>query len=232
MSTKYELCLNIELDIDNRALEYAKDANSKTVLDITSIDSKIFIFQQEVRQWLFESIRTLIDKDIKFITNSPLPVSFKHGIFILFGIFSYIEKMQKYRGDQCPNGNNFCSGYLVKNGIKRIFADEPTIMSLGDSELQDIVKKTRNSLMHEAMIGDDVLLNYSSDEFIAPISIHKSDNEIEIRIAPILIFQKICQDFDNYIEILSNGEDENLRNKFIEKFNAIYQKEIEILTSE
>ncbi len=229
ISSSYELCLNIEIDTNNKTLFYIIDENAKIPLDITDLESKTIIFEQEVRGWLFQSIEELLAKDIEFIQNSTHKVSFKHGIFILFGIFSYIEKMQKYRGDLCPNNQKNCSVFLIKNGIKRLFSDEESIRNLEDDELKKVVIKTRNNLMHEAIIGDDVLLNYSSDNFISPISIHQNDNQTEIRISPILIFQKISQDFDNYLEILRNNEDENLKKKFIEKFDSVYRQEIEIL---
>ena len=55
------------------------------------------------------------------------------------------------------------------------------------------------------------------------------DDQTEIRIAPILIFEKIYQDFDNYLEVLRNNEDEDLKNKFIEKFDNVYKQEIDML---
>ncbi len=229
ISSSYELCLNIEIDTNNKTLFYIIDKNKKIPLDITNIESKIIIFEQEVKGWLFQSIEELLNKDIEFIQNSTHKVSFKHGIFILFGIFAYMEKMQLYRGDLCPGSQIFCSGHLIKNGIKRLFSDEVTIAELSEDELKKVVIKTRNNLMHEAMIGDDVLLNYSSENFISPISIHKNDNQTEIRIAPIPIFKKIHQDFDNYLEILRNSEDEDLKNKFIEKFDNVYKQEIDML---
>ncbi len=232
ISTSYELCLNIEINTNDKTLFYIIDKNTKIPLDITDLESKIIIFEQEVKGWLFNSMSELLESDINFISTSSHIVSFKHGIFILFGIFAYIEKMQHYRGDQCPDEKQkFCSGYLVKNGIKRIFSTEPTIQNINDDLLIEVVNKTRNNLMHEAMLDDDVLLNYSSNEFASPMSIHKYNGSIEIRIAPILIVEKIYQDFDNYIAILRNDDDENLKKKFIEKFDDIYRQEIEILNN-
>jgi hypothetical protein len=208
----YYLCEGIWLDPVNKTLNDRKNGNNP--LDIRNISSKILIFEREISEWLFHPMITLMSDDND---NTTLFKPFKNGIFILFGSFTYIEKMQRYRDGEPYKTSKKSPSVIIKDGFKRIFTN---IQS--GSCIDKILAPTRHTLMHEGMVGDDVLLNYGFNFDI-------QYNAGKVNINPIETLKTLRKDFDNYIEELKQGEDSQLVDNFKKVFDEIYNSEIKSL---
>ncbi len=250
ISDDYYLCLGLKLNESNKTL--IDTQNSNTILNIDNTESRILILEREVNYWLLHSMQTLVEEDKLDAENDYQYEPFRNSIFMLFGIFAYIEKMEEYRtkitiihteqrnsihkkiiiflckslGCENNKNTNLSSSKLLISGMKRIFPEE--LQGISNTKLNDIIRHTRHKMMHQAMIGDDILLNLGFDD---PIKyIHNDHLTKELRINPIKIYNKIAEDFTTYIELLRGNEDEELINSFNRNFQEVYNKEINILT--
>ena len=105
----------------------------------------------------------------------------------------------------------------MNNNIDLIFLDT-------DIDTINILKETRNQIMHTGMIGDGVLLNYIYEKEIEYIP---QNNEIKIN--PYKMLKAIEEDFENYIQKLKEPKNENnkkLIENFKKVFNSYYNDEI------
>lgn len=216
----YYLCEGIELKAKEKKLINEENPNEPLV--ITNINDKITIFEREVKQWIIHPMWTLLRDDIIIDENNKATgfkyKPFKNAIFILFGIFSYLEKVQRYHERKKKHEKTDESTDILCDGIKRIFTD------LEINNIRDIIKETRNQMMHTGMIGDGVLLNYSYEKEIAYNSKTK-----EIKINPYKILKAIEKDFEDYIQKLKDPKDtenEKLIENFKKVFNSYYNDEI------
>lgn len=67
--------------------------------------------------------------------------------FVLLGIFSYLEKMQRYHERTKKNEKLDTSTDILYKGIKKVF----TYLEINN--IRDIINETRNQMMHTGMIG-------------------------------------------------------------------------------
>ena len=207
---KYYLCLDIELDETLKTLCYRNERN----LDINNIEDQIFIFEQEVTEWLFRPIWKLLEEDNNDLKNGYKYKPFRNSIYVLFGLFAFIEKMELYRKGK----ESAPTSQTLKEGINRIFG-------LKNDKLKPLLDATRHKLSHEATIGDDTLLNLQASK---AIDIDKG----KIIINPNLMFVEIGTDYTEYLKNLrdfSNRRYDVLRKDFKKKFTKVYEKEIDIL---
>lgn len=240
----FYLCEGIYLDeIQQKLID---ERNNEKELDITKIEDKITIFEREVHAWLFHPMAKLLKED--FDENKKY-LPFQNAFFILFGIFAYIEKIELYRQGIVNKESeiskdkisrldkikqilcSICSdttdekiqsAKFLTDGFKRIFKD------ITGARINKILNHTRNSLMHEAMVGDKVLLNY---DFEKAVEYDGSGTKIKvIKINPYKICEEIIEDFNKYIEDLNEVKNETLLKNFEVKFNEVYKDEISKLT--
>ncbi len=249
ISDDYYLCLGLKLNESDKTL--IDTLNSNTLLNIDNTESRILILEREVNYWLLHPMKTLVEEDKLDVENGYTYKPFRNSIFMLFGIFAYIEKMEEYRtqiaveivqhnsiykkiksflykslGYKNDKDSSLPSVKLLMSGLKRIFLEE--LQGISNTKLNTIIKHTRHKMMHQAMIGDDILLNLGFDD---PIKyIHNDHLTKELRINPIKIYNKIAEDFTTYIELLRGNEDEELIGSFNCNFQEVYNKEINILT--
>lgn len=218
----YYLCEGIWYSKEKNRLIDHKNDNKE--LDITNIDDQIKIFEREVLEWTFHPIKTLLDEDKK---NKECYKPFKNSIFVLYGIFSYLEKIERYK-----IGKNFKdrdkSTKILSNSFEKIFKNNT--LTYSKLEIASILKKTRHSLMHLGNVGDKVLINsdYENNSAIQYIGSNKNVDKIEINPYKALIV--IAQDFKAYIDILKSNEDQTSRTNFKKVFEHIYKEEIENLS--
>ena len=219
----YYLCEGLWLNTDTKTLinEY-----NKQTLDINNIDDKIYILEQEVRQWIFHPMLKLVEDD-KINKSKYRP--FKNAIFILYGIFSYIEKIQRYKDGKPYKSRDTESTKILTFGFKNIFKttqDE----QFGNTKIESILENTRHSMMHSGIIGDKVLLNYEYENSV-PISYIGSNKELnKIELNPIFMLSEIINHFNNYINEIKNTSNINLRENFKTVFNTVYNDEIDVLS--
>lgn len=220
----YYLCEGIYLKANNELnkKELIDENNSDKSLEITNIDDKITIFEREVKEWIIHPMWTLLRDDLIIDeNNNAIDLKykpFKNAIFILFGIFSYLEKMQRYHDKTKKDEKIDESADILSQGTERIF---PNLIYI---DIRNILKETRNQMMHTGMIGDGVLLNYAYEEEIKYIQETK-----EVKINPYKILKAIEKDFEDYIQKLKepkNKNDRELIENFKKVFNSYYNDEI------
>ncbi len=221
----FYLCEGIWLDIEKKQI--INQHNDGKVLNIhNNREDQIRVLEQEVKEWIVHPILTLISNDIKENnnqTNFNKYKPFKNAVFILFGIFSYIEKIQRYiDGIPIRAYNDKDSTELLQNGLARIF---PELTEYKD--LKKIIHNIRNSLMHSGMIHDDVYINYNHDEYDKALSVSNG----KIKISPILLYKKITDDFESYITKLKDSNEKEIRDKFKKVFLNFYEKEKRFLVN-
>lgn len=208
----YYLCEEIELKAKEKKLIDKKESNKS--LNITETEDKITIFEREVKEWIIHPMWTLLRDDLIIDKNDKATdfkyTPFKNAIFILFGIFSYLEKMQRYHEIIKKNNLKNDSTDILCNGIRRIFS------SLNCDIQRNIINETRNQMMHTGMIGDGVLLNYSYKK-----DIEYNPKTKEIKINPYKMLKAIEKDFENYIQKLKEPKNENDK-KLIENFKKVF----------
>jgi len=226
----YYLCEGIYLKAIEKKL--IDENNNDKPLVIANIDDKITIFEREVQGWILHPMCILLEEDIKKVENESSKTifhykykPFKNAIAILFNIFTYIEKMQRYYdGKPFIDGDKESTKLLLK-GLKRI--SSLNLSSKNKSDLKDILKKTRHSMMHYGMIGDGVLLNYLHEDFDEAIKYDSTTKNIKI--SPYHLYDSISKDFEKYIKLLKNPKDPNeitRLNNFKIVFEKIYEEEI------
>lgn len=234
VSDDYYLVVDMEFIISEKKIFDRRNNNEE--IDITSFEGKKKIFKREVKEWLFHPMKKLLEEDIEEFKGEYKYRPFRNSIFILFGLFAYIEKMELYRGNGVPDDRR--STQRLVDGVKRIFEN---LSNRNDNDIREILKRSRHNLMHQAMIEDDILVNlglmqdksgdvYLNDNlFGKAIDIVSENGEQEFRINSIRMYKRITEDFDNYLtEIESEGE---LRNSFTTFFDNVYTTEIEIINS-
>ena len=216
----YYLCEGIYLKANEKDL--IDERKNGEQLDITKIEDKITIFEREVKEWIIHPMWTLLSDDLIIDENNNATgfkyKPFKNAIFVLFGIFSYLEKMQRYHDKTKKDEKIDESAKTLSQGIERIFPNLKYI------DIINILKETRNQIMHTGMIGDGVLLNYIYEKEIEYIPKTK-----EIKINPYKILKTIQKDFEDYIQKLKepkNEDDKKLIENFKKVFNSYYNDEI------
>jgi hypothetical protein len=171
------------------------DERTRANLHPHNIDDKIFIYKRQVTEWFLNRAVSLCHK--------------KNNNFIVVMIAtSYIEGIEQYRHGRLSNGRSR-EYFLI--GMKRIFG----IHDVTDNQLRELYKHLRCGLFHNGMSGDAVVLN------------RKLKNAIEfsvrgtIDINPKLFLSAIVQDFEHYINELSNIDNTVLRNNFDNMFTIV-----------
>lgn len=207
----YYLCEGIWLKHSTKRLIDENNPNQKT-LNITDLNDQILILEREVSEWIFHPMITLISEDYH---NQSSFKPFKNAIFILFGIFSYIEKMQRYKIGNPYKTNDTNATNILCEGFQKIF----NIEMYSKKKIKKILEATRHTMMHQGMVGNNVLLNYAFD-----FDIEYNQNIININ--PKRVLEKIAKDFDEYIEELKHGRNNPLIENFQNVFNDVYGDEI------
>ncbi|MBL0686445.1 MAG: hypothetical protein JJV95_06590 [Sulfurospirillum sp.] len=216
----FYLCEGIWLDKGNKTLT---DEDTKHKLDINNIDDMIIIFKREVEAWLFAPMNQLMNDD-KDINSSYRP--FKNAIFMLFGIFSYIEKIQRYKDGEPYISGDSKSTKILTLGFKNIFGSNKK-SEFGDKKISTILENTRHTMMHSGNIGDKVLLNYDYANANAVTYIGSNKNLCKIELNPYSMLLAIAKDFDEYLKNIKDGA--TRQDNFKTVFKSVYSDEIKLL---
>ncbi len=220
----YYLCEGIWFDKNQNKLVDKRDNNKE--LDITKIDDKVLIFEREVHEWMFFPMFLLLNDDTN---NKAKYMPFKNAIFLLYGIFSYLEKIQRYRTGEPYQSNDTNATSLLCKSFQNIFQDENS-NNYGMAKISKILEVTRHSLMHFCSIGDRVLLNqdYENSNAIKYIGSNNRIDKIEIN--PKKMLCTIWDDFDKYLKCVKDTQNKTEQDNFEKVFDVIYKDEIEQLT--
>ncbi len=218
----FYLCEGIWLDKKEKTLI---DEDTQNKLDINNIDDMIIIFKREVTAWLYEPMIQLM-KDDKNNKSNYRP--FKNAIFMLFGIFSYIEKIQRYKDGKPYLSGDSESTKILTFGFKNIFKSNE-YDKFGTEKISIILENTRHTMMHSGNIGDKVLLNYDYNNAKAVTYIGSNKQLSKIELNPYLMLSEIAKDFDSYLENIENTTETVLRDNFKKVFKSVYRDEISLI---
>ncbi|SEV93384.1 hypothetical protein [[Clostridium] fimetarium] len=164
-------------------------------LDPNDIDDKIFIYKRQVDEW--------------FLSRAVSLCSEKNNSFVVVMIAtSYIEGVEQYRHGGLSNRKS--KEYFLE-GMRRIFR----VQNVTDDQLSVLYKQLRCGLFHNGMSGDAVVLSHRFK-----INIEFS-NRGTIDINPQLFLSDIIQDFEQYINDLTNLENTIMRNNFDCMFSVL-----------
>jgi len=233
VSEEYYLAVNILFKGSEKKIIDENNQDDFSDIDITSIDGKKLIFKREVDEWLLKPIYKLLKEDREEFVGNYKHKPFRNSIFVLFGLFAYIEKMELYRGNGTVG--DYKSTKRLIDGVKRIFTN---LSDHDDEQIKNILKRSRHNLMHQAMIGDEILLNLgingagnfdSTIGFNNAVDIVENNEKQEIRINPIKMYDVIKADFISYLSLIDN--DESIKNYFESFFNDVYKDEITWINS-
>ena len=155
---------------------------------------------------------------------------FKNSIFVLYGIFSYLEKIERYKSGKNYERNDSQSTNILVESFQKIFKNKSN-EEYKSKKIERILNATRNSLMHTGNIGDKVLLNYDYENLNAVeyISSNKTFGKIELN--PSKMLEEIKIDFQNYLKELIDPTKTELRKNFEIVFDKIYEDEIKFLNA-
>jgi hypothetical protein len=219
----FYLCEGILLNPNDKTMK--DEFNHNRELSFSNIDNCILILEREVQNWLLAPMSLLIDNDI---ANKSKYVPYKNSIFALFGIFSYIEKIQRYKDGKPYTSGDTQSTTILTYGFKQLFPEDENTQ-YGNNKIKKILENTRHSLMHSGNIGDNVLLN-NDYENSSPVVYKGSNNNLQkIEIIPYKMKSKIIDDFEIYIEALREVSNIELRENFQIVFDEFYNNEISML---
>jgi hypothetical protein len=172
---------------DNKIYDKRNDGN---ILNPNDINNKIKIYEDRVSGWFLE-----IAEQLKSDNEA--------GFVILSISIAYIEGNQQFREGKLSE--NSSRRYFVK-GLRRIFDKE----NVPEDILKDYYKQIRCGLFHDGMTGNKVII---SGDFQDPL---RYINGI-IKINPHRFFDKIKEDFRNYIQDLKQNIE--LQKKFEKRFD-------------
>lgn len=222
MDENYYLCESLWLDVEKKTL-VDKSKTPEKELDINNFEDRVLILQREVEAWIIHPIEHLVRDDIKWDEQGEFIGfdkyrPFKNAIFVLFGIFAYIEKIERYKEGHTFNKKSPRPTEILTNGFKKIFP-----LNCSKAQLSSILEKTRHSMMHSANVGDKTLLNYSDNLDKNPVEYSQG----HLKLNPLGMALKIKKDFKDYIGQLKS--DEELQSNFTINFESIYRDEINLL---
>ena len=161
-----------------------------------NIDTKIEVYADRVFGW-FLDIATKLQEDNE------------SGFVILMICMSQIEGIEQFkRGEKTKKGESM---KLIKDCLKRIF----TISSLNEERLEKMIDELRNGLFHDGMTRKNFFIN---GEY--PIAVAFLEGDL-IMVNPHLFLNKIRGEFEQYISLLKDPVNVDLRKNFEKMFDLL-----------
>ena len=225
INESYYLCEGLWLDKEKGILIDVND-NDKNIV-INDFESKIYVFKKEVEEWIFHPMDILLNDDIN---NKSKYKPFKNSIFVLYGIFSYLEKIERYKSGRNYEENDSQSTKILTFSFKNIFKNKEH-EKYGNHKIENILNSTRNSLMHTGNIGDKVLVNYDYENLNAVEYIGSNAELKKIELNPSKMLDEIKKDFQEYFKTLHDSTKTEQRKNFEIVFDKIYEDEIKFLNA-
>jgi hypothetical protein len=222
INESYYLCEGLWLDKESKQL-IDKNKND-AIIDIKEFENKVYIFIQEVKEWIFHPMDILLNDDKN---NKSIYKPFKNSIFILHGVFSYLEKIERYKIGRNYDENNSQSTKILMDSFQKIFKQNNK--DYCKKKIENILNATRNSLAHTGNIGDKVLVNYDYENSNAVEYIGSNKEFEKVELNPSKMIEEIKIDFQNYLKKLINPNETELRENFEKVFDKIYEEEMNYL---
>ncbi|MCK5624211.1 hypothetical protein KAI04_00020 [Candidatus Pacearchaeota archaeon] len=162
-----------------------------------NIETNILIYEDRVKGWFLDFAEKLTkEKNSEFI--------------VLMICVNYLEGNQQFREGRVSQGE---STEMLERALKRIF---PTTE---ESILKYFIDKIRHGLFHDGMTRKGALLRYGLS---VPFFTFNIDGEEWITVDPSLFLKEIKKDFESYIPILKNKDNEKERENFDKYYNEKY----------
>jgi len=168
------------------------DERTNRNLDPNNIDDKIVIYERQVKDWFLNRASKLVNGN-------------KNGFIVLMISISYIEGVQQYMNGQTSHNN---SARFFREGIRRIFQ-----LNEQDNVLNDFYSQVRCGLFHSGMTQNKVII---SREYEQVIDFSEYNT---IKINPKLFLREIRLDFNRYVRLLKNTNNNEERNRFSQMFS-------------
>ena len=168
------------------------DERTNRNLDPNNIDDKIVIYERQVKDWFLNRASKLVNGN-------------KNGFIVLMISISYIEGVQQYMNGQTSHNN---SARFFREGIRRIFQ-----LNEQDHVLNDFYAQVRCGLFHSGMTQNKVII---SREYEQVIDFSEYNT---IKINPKLFLRAIRLDFNRYVSVLKNTDNNEERDRFSQMFS-------------
>jgi hypothetical protein len=160
------------------------DKRDKSELDY-NIDAKIMVYEDRQFEWFFNVAKRLTTDN-------------EAGFVILMIASSYIESNQQYREGTASTKK---SEEFFKKAAKRIFP------GIAEENILLLYKEVRCGFFHDGITRKTIFITGSQKE------IFRKDGE-NLIINPHLFLDRIISDFKEYMIILKDVSNKDLRNKF------------------
>jgi len=165
------------------------ERNDCARLDPRNVETKITIYEREVKEWFLSPASELLDQN-----------SFNNSFVVLMICMSYIEGVEQYKTGIDSNRR---SKECFIDSVNRLYPNE-----FSDRNLGKLYSKSRCGLFHNGMVKGGVVFSNSYDNAIEFI-----DNAETININPRLFLQRIIDDFESYITELRSGVSDNANDR-------------------
>jgi len=170
------------------------DERTNRSLNPNNIGDKVIIYERQVREWFLNRASTLVRDN-------------KNGFIVLMISISYIEGVQQYINGQTSYNN---STGVFREAMRRIFQ-----LNKSDEVLNDFYVQVRCGLFHTGMTRNKVIISRDYEQII-DFSEYNT-----IKINPKLFLKVVKNDFNRYIKLLKNLNNNLERNNFDSMFSNL-----------
>lgn len=179
---------------DNVGNAKAFDERTNKELNPNNIDDKIFIYERQVKNWFLNKATRLVKGK-------------NNGFLVLMICLSYIEGVEQYIQGLTSNGR---SQEFFRSSMHRIYP-----LKFQDDQLNNLYSEARCGLFHNGMVSGKILISLTYNN-----SVNIPDIDT-IQINPQRFLMDIKKDFDNYLTILRDSNNNQQRYKFEQMFSNV-----------
>jgi YesN/AraC family two-component response regulator len=162
-----------------------------------NLADKIRIYKREVEEWFLNPAANMLGQE-----------SFRNSFIVLMVCMSYIEGVEQYKTGTSSNSGS--KAFFVRS-FKRLYPNR-----FQDKHIEKLYSKARCGLFHNGMVKGGVIFNNDYNE---PIEFE--DDGETIRINPQILLSNIKNDFERYINELTNSANATTRGKFDRMFTVL-----------
>lgn len=170
------------------------DEKSNRYLDPYDIDSKVIIYERQVKEWFLNRATRYLRGD-------------NGGFVVLMICISYLEGIQQYRQGESSRNR---SSEFFRNSIHRLYSNQ-----FSDNQINQLYSQARCGLFHNGMVDGKVIINSEFEN-----SIEFPDSET-IRINQRILLNDIKKDLNDYVNVLKDTEQIEFRQNFDQMFTNL-----------
>jgi len=165
------------------------------VLD-NNIETKILVYEDRTKGWFLDFARKMSkEKNSEFV--------------VLMICMNYLEGNQQFREGRTSKSE---SEKMLKIGLKRVCPD------MNEDNINYFIDKVRHGLFHDGMTRKGILLRYD----LSTLFFTFNDGEKWMTLNPSLFLREIEKDFESYINILKNKDNQKERDNFEKHYKERY----------